>query len=294
MGALTALAAVALVTLVILWTQLAGSDTTAGLGKTVDSPTNGPTKVGPTEKATKTTDPPPTGDKKTPPRTAGTKSQPPRTTATRTTAPSTTAPRTTAPRTTAPTTTAPSTTAFTRTPPTKPSPTKTPPTKTASTTTPPATTTQNAGAAPPGFDLAEDPLGFNVAVPEGWYRRLDGATRVDYVNPNNSGNYLRIDQIPQAGPDAYQAWVEYEENTLQHTFEDYQRIRLERVNFRGWPAADLEWTYNDGTMRVLDRGFITDPRGFAILMSGPASTWETESRPVFDVAASTFTPTFTP
>ena len=268
LGALTAFVALALVALVIVWTQLTGAETSASLDDPAGLANTGRTGDRPQDKTAKPTETTTTRTKTTPTRTTATKPSPTRSTPTKTT------PRTSS---TTPTTSAPTTTT---------SPT---------TTSPPTTTAQNAGDAPPGFDLAQDPLGFEVAVPEGWYRRLDGATRVDYVNPTNSGNYLRIDQIPQAGPDAYDAWVDYEQD-LPDLFPGYQLLRLERVDFRGWPAADLEWTYSgsSGTMRVLDRGFITDPRGFALLMSGPASTWESESRPVFDVAAATFNPTFTP
>jgi len=134
-------------------------------------------------------------------------------------------------------------------------------------------------------------LGFQVAVPDGWHRRLDGATRVDYVNPANSANYLRIDQRAEAGPSALGAWQEYEPG-LDDIFNGYNLLRLESVPYR-YEAADLEWTYagTNGTMRVLDRGFITDPRGFALLMSGPADTWATQSLPVFQVAAASFSPT---
>lgn len=143
--------------------------------------------------------------------------------------------------------------------------------------------------------MVQDPLGFQVAVPNGWYRQESplGDTVVDYVNPANSANYLRIDQRAQALDSALAAWQEYEPTlATSDSFPGYELLRLESVSYR-YEAADLEWTYqgSNGTMRVLDRGFITNPRGFAILMSGPADTWATQSLPVFQVAAASFSPT---
>ena len=143
---------------------------------------------------------------------------------------------------------------------------------------------------PDGYRLVQDPLDFTVAVPRGWQRRLDGATRVDYVSPDGS-QFLRIDQIAQAGSDAEQAWLDAE-GSLSESLSDYERIRIEPVDYRRWEAADWEftWASDSGRVRVLNRGFITDPRGFAIYASGPDESWETETLPVFEVAADTFRP----
>lgn len=143
---------------------------------------------------------------------------------------------------------------------------------------------------PDGFRLVRDPLDFTVAVPDGWQRRLDGPTRVDFVSPEGD-RFLRIDQRAQALPDAEQAWLEAESGTAS-ALSGYERIRIEPVDFRRWEAADWEfvWESDGGTVHVLNRGVITDPRGFAIYMSGPDDTWEDESLPVFEVAAATFRP----
>jgi len=143
---------------------------------------------------------------------------------------------------------------------------------------------------PAGYRLVRDPLDFTVAVPTGWGRRLDGATRVDYVSPDGS-RFLRIDQVAEAGADAEQAWLDAEPSVAD-SLSGYDRLRIEPVDYRRWEAADWEFTWegDSGTVRVLNRGFITDPRGFALYMSGPDSTWEEESLPVFETAAETFEP----
>jgi len=143
---------------------------------------------------------------------------------------------------------------------------------------------------PPGYRLVSDPLDFTVAVPQGWERRLDGPTRVDFVSPDGS-QFLRVDQIPQAGPDAEQAWLDAEP-AIADSLSGYSRIRIEPLDYRGWQSADWEFTWEgeSGSVHVLNRGIITEPRGFALYMSGPDATWEAKSLPVFRVAAATFEP----
>ena len=145
-------------------------------------------------------------------------------------------------------------------------------------------------AVPEGFRLVRDPLDFTVAVPKGWERRLDGETRVDFVSPDGS-RFLRVDQVAQAGADAEQAWLDAEPSVAE-SLPGYSRIRIEPVDYDGREAADWEFTWegDNGTVHVLNRGFVTEPRGFALYMSGPEDTWESESLPVFETAADTFRP----
>jgi len=144
--------------------------------------------------------------------------------------------------------------------------------------------------APPGYELVRDPvLDFTVAIPQGWQRRPVAETRVDFVSPDGS-TFLRVDQQPVAEPDAEQAWLEAEPYVAGR-LSGYQQIRIEPVDYR-YPAADWEFTWegSGGTIHVLNRGFITNPRGFALYISGPDATWESEVLPVFETAAETFRP----
>nr|MBA2738359.1 protein kinase [Nocardioidaceae bacterium] len=116
---------------------------------------------------------------------------------------------------------------------------------------------------PAGYRVQDDPLGFQVAVPRGWQRRLDGSTRVDYVAPDG-GSYVRIDQQPEAGPSAEQAWLDAEP-AVAARLPGYDRISIEPVDYRSWDTADWEftWSGDSGTVHVIDRGIATDTRGFA-------------------------------
>jgi len=165
----------------------------------------------------------------------------------------------------------------------------------ASRTTAGATATQTSPSpepgpsVPAGYSLVRDELNFSVAIPSGWTRRLVAETRVDYVSPDGT-MFLRIDQQPQAEPSAEQAWLNAE-SAVAARLPDYQRIRIDPVPYR-YPAADWEFTWrgSGGRIHVLNRGIVTDPRGFALYMSGPDATWEAESLPVFEAAAGSFRP----
>lgn len=168
------------------------------------------------------------------------------------------------------------------------------PTMTAPTTAPTSTVPtggSGSGPGPAGFQLVQDPKGFQVRVPDGWTRRDTGASYVDFVSPTNSAMYLRVDQVPKAGDSALQAWRDYEPD-LADRLPGFRLVRLASVPYRGWEAADLEFTWQapHGTLHVLDRGFVTDPRGFALLMSAPDATWQSQGRRIFEIAAASFSP----
>ena len=136
-------------------------------------------------------------------------------------------------------------------------PTTLPPTTTAApSTTTPAT---QASAVPPGWSVHTDPAtGYQVAVPPGWQVASDGGPRTELRDPSTQA-FLRIDwlQDPQADP------VTLEQQAgAAHAGErgGYAQARLEPAQFKGLPAALLEFTYQDGeTWHALELG-VRSPR----------------------------------
>jgi eukaryotic-like serine/threonine-protein kinase len=132
----------------------------------------------------------------------------------------------------------------------------------APTTTEPATTvspTTQAAVVPPGWTVHTDPAtGYQVAVPPGWRVDSDGGPRTE-LRDQSSPTFLRIDwqQDPQADP------LTLEQQASQaHAGErgGYQPARLEQAQFKGLPAALLEFTYQDGeTWHALELG-VRSPR----------------------------------
>ncbi len=108
---------------------------------------------------------------------------------------------------------------------------------------------------PPGWSVHTDPsIGYQVAVPPGWRVDRDGDTRTE-LRDESSPMVLRIDwqQDPQVDP------VTAEQQASQdHAAErkDYSQARLEPADFKGLPAAVLEFTFreHDETWHVLELG----------------------------------------
>jgi hypothetical protein len=132
-----------------------------------------------------------------------------------------------------------------------------PPTTTAAPTTVSPTTL--AALVPPGWAVHTDPAtGYQIAVPPGWEADSDG-TRTE-LRDRSSPTLLRIDwqQDPQADP------VTFEQLASQaHAGEldDYSQARLDPAQFKGLPAALLEFTFQDDdeTWHALELG-VRSPR----------------------------------
>jgi serine/threonine protein kinase len=145
------------------------------------------------------------------------------------------------------------------------------------------------GAAPAGFTMYRDPSGFSVAVPKGWSARQHSATAVDIKDPDSSA-FLRIDQTSQPKSDPKADW-ERQEPSVKSRLPGYQRIRIDSVDYKSWPAADWEFTFGtSSTTHVLNRGFVTDSsHGYALYLSTPDDQWNA-NQDVFQTAADTFNP----
>jgi eukaryotic-like serine/threonine-protein kinase len=99
--------------------------------------------------------------------------------------------------------------------------------------------------------------------------------------------YLLVDQTDQPKNDPARDWKQ-QEKSVRERLPDYQRMRIEQVDYRSWPAADWEFTFGEHT-HVLDRGFVTGNKGYAIYFSAPESQWQ-DSQVIFQTAADTFRP----
>jgi len=136
-----------------------------------------------------------------------------------------------------------------------------PPTTVAPTTAPPTTVptpTPAAALVPPGWSVHTDPATqYQIAVPPGWQITAEGQ-RTE-LHDQSSPTFLRIDwqQDPPADP------LTLEQQASQaHAGErgGYSQARLEPSQFKGLPAALLEFTYQDGeTWHALELG-VRSPR----------------------------------
>ena len=149
---------------------------------------------------------------------------------------------------------------------TAPPPTTIPPPSTAPTTAPPL--------APPGWSVhTDEATGYQVAVPPGWEIDHDGDRRTE-LHDQSSPTVLRIEwqQDPEADPLAaeQQASQGYAED-----LDDYQPARLEPAEFKGLPAALLEFTYreDDETWHALELGIRSPRHHLAISIHARDRDW---------------------
>ena len=163
------------------------------------------------------------------------------------------------------------------------------PSPTESTPSTPESSPAEEDGAPEGFTTYTDGSGFSLAVPEGWTAGPSDSspTAVDVQDPSGS-RFLRIDQTDSPEDDPKKDWQQ-QEKAVRERLENYERISIDEVDYRGWPAADWEFTWATDT-HVLNRGFVpNESKGYALYMSSPEGQWP-ESLQIFQVAADTFEP----
>jgi len=144
------------------------------------------------------------------------------------------------------------------------------------------------GAVPAGFTTYTDPVGYSIARPDGWTISRNGP-RVDLRDPT-TGRFVRIDSTdePKSNPEA--DWRN-QEISVRQRLPGYERISIDTVDYRDYPAADWQFRFNgsNGKVRVISRGFVAQGRGYAIYWSTADSRWEED----LDYFA-TFTESFRP
>ncbi|CAL9353618.1 Serine_threonine-protein kinase PknD [Nocardiopsis dassonvillei] len=131
---------------------------------------------------------------------------------------------------------------------------------------------------PPGYSgttWSEDPEGFTVLVPDGWIRRVSGAS-VFYDAPD-SGAYLQVDRTAHPTDDEYRHVLD-QEQTTDGRLEEYERIRIEDVTDRTpfHSAADWEfsWTTEGRERRVLARNIAVSPGvHYTVVWAAPTDVW---------------------
>ena len=144
-------------------------------------------------------------------------------------------------------------------------------------------------ALPAGWTRYEDPNeGWSIGVPPG-YERSDRNGQVQFRDDARRRT-LRIDAGPPRG-EPLEVLTAFSA-ALSEQLRDYEQLRLEVSQFRGRPAADLEFTFFDETgLRVLDRTFTDEAAGQAYGLYWQTNTGDwAAARPLFDQVLSTFAP----
>jgi hypothetical protein len=144
------------------------------------------------------------------------------------------------------------------------------------------------GSAPPaGFSTARDPEGFDLAVPDGWRRTVEGPS-VFYTSPDDS---TKIQVFELHGPEATPYESAQEAERLASRGRDYEQVTLAQLGAAAMDPAQLEYTYQSkesGARRILDRRF-TAQNGtmYAVLVIGPADE-RAQEQSLHDTALESF------
>lgn len=151
----------------------------------------------------------------------------------------------------------------------------------------PATPRPPAAAVPAGWVPYTDPAtGFTISHPPGW-QIITSGTRTDFRDPA-TGTYLRVDHVQPPGPSAVAAWRD-EERSFAAVHTGYHRIQLQAATFQGFPAANWEFDYTEGSslLHAFDLGFITGRYGFALYFQSNDSEWRS-LQPTFQAFKASF------
>ncbi|MFI7698818.1 protein kinase [Nonomuraea sp. NPDC049480] len=141
---------------------------------------------------------------------------------------------------------------------------------------------QPAAAAPDGYKQ-HTPAGFSAAVPQDWKLATSGGVAT-FTGPKDSGLRILVEDVT---PQADGGLSELGRQEADGGMESYIQVQLQAVDFRGWKAADWEYTYttaNDVPMHALTRYVtIDDVTAFKITFDMPELKWDdqADTRKVF-------------
>lgn len=134
---------------------------------------------------------------------------------------------------------------------------------------------------PAGFTMHKDRSGYTVPVPEGWSgpERKNGG---DFFYSPDRKVYFQIDQTDDPGDSAIDDWRRQERGGSG--WPGYKLIGIEPTGDEppvpdtgdGDDSADWEFTFDGGGGRqhILNRGFVTNGHGYAILLRAPDEDWD--------------------
>jgi hypothetical protein len=131
--------------------------------------------------------------------------------------------------------------------------------------------------------------GFSIGLPKGWDYRSTDAAGARFTGPQGQKLLVAWTSTPKNDPVA-----DWRNQERYMTRSQYQRIRIEEVDYRSWKTADWEFTYTDGgtKYRSIDRGFVVNSQqGYALMYTAKAADWDSELR---RDTWRTFTKTFQP
>ncbi|MFD7955459.1 serine/threonine-protein kinase [Streptomyces ardesiacus] len=139
--------------------------------------------------------------------------------------------------------------------------------------------TDDAGKSDDDEDVAathQGSQGYRIGLPEGWKFTTTGSSGDRFTGPRGQKLLVAWTSTPKGDPVA--DWKSQERYMVR---SNYKKVRIEKVGYRGWNAADWEFTYTDGgtKYRTVDRGFVVnDHQGYALMYTAKADDWGDDVR----------------
>ncbi|MER8031906.1 serine/threonine-protein kinase [Streptomyces bauhiniae] len=118
--------------------------------------------------------------------------------------------------------------------------------------------------------------GYSIGLPKGWKYGSSSAAGDRYTGPDGQKLLVAWTSTPKSDP--VRDWKNQERYMVR---SQYDRIRIEKVDYRGWTTADWEFTYVDGgtKYRSVDRGFkVNDHLGHALMYTAKSADWDSALR----------------
>ncbi|MFJ7176971.1 serine/threonine-protein kinase [Streptomyces massasporeus] len=118
--------------------------------------------------------------------------------------------------------------------------------------------------------------GYSIGLPKGWKYQTTAAAGDRFTGPDGQKLLVAWTSTPKGDPVA--DWKNQERYMVR---AQYKKIRIEKVDYRGWNTADWEFTYTDGgtKYRTIDRGFVVDGKyGYALMYTAKAAGWDGDLR----------------
>ncbi|RZU43996.1 serine/threonine protein kinase [Streptomyces sp. BK022] len=118
--------------------------------------------------------------------------------------------------------------------------------------------------------------GYSIGLPKGWKYGSTSAAGDRYTGPDGQKLLVAWTSTPKSDP--VRDWQNQERYMVR---SQYDRIRIAKVDYRGWTTADWEFTYVDGgtKYRSIDRGFkVNDHLGHALMYTARSADWDSALR----------------
>jgi hypothetical protein len=146
----------------------------------------------------------------------------------------------------------------------------------------------------PRWHTYDDPSGFAIGLPPGWTVASTTPGEVQFTG-TPAGFVLVVAWTTHPQADALADW-QHQAAAKAAAETSYQQISIRRVSYRGYNAADWQFTniYQGVRIRVVDRAFIVRPGqlSYAIELYGPASRWLAVYASIWKPLVTSFKPAF--